>query len=74
MEIRRTWKSDGSSNVMLLDVASMNLIRNMMDQTSRKAGGAFIRRQLKAGARFETPLAVFCRADLPGEALLRDAS
>jgi hypothetical protein len=56
---RRTWKRDGSENVMRLDVAAENLHYNCVNLTIRKRSRQQIEEMLEGGLRLETPLATF---------------
>jgi hypothetical protein len=56
----RTWKRDGSQDVMSLDAAVENLSRNELDTAGSAADRQeVVRRALLAGETLETPLARF---------------
>lgn len=61
VEIVRTWKRDGSCNVMSLDAAAHNLHANGKDQFAEDGveNRRGIRTALLRGHRLETALAVF---------------
>jgi hypothetical protein len=63
--IIRTWKRDGTTNVMSLDVAVANLEDNVIDESTKlpiEQRVQQIREALEGGLTLETPLALFCRS------------
>jgi hypothetical protein len=62
----RTWKRDGSRDIMSLDAAVENLSRNERDAAgSTEDRRESVRRALLAGEMLETPLASFAMKDKP---------
>ena len=62
----RTWKRDGTRDVMSLDAAVENLSRNERDVTgSTDERRDSVRRALLAGEILETPLANFAMKEKP---------
>lgn len=55
----RTWKSDGSINVMRLDTAVENIKRRAKDIVTRKQDRSTIMARLLRGEEIETALAIF---------------
>ena len=63
MRAMRTWKSDGSINVMRLDTAAENLRRTAKDIVTRKQDRSTVMARLLRGEEIETPLAVFSTSE-----------
>ena len=59
MQAMRTWKSDGSVNVMRLDYAAENIRGTAQDIVTRKQDRSTIMTRLLKGEKIETPLAEF---------------
>lgn len=59
--VRRTWKSDGSVNLMGLPAAALNVFHNSLVYDGLTADDrlAKIRDALLRGKRLETPMAMF---------------
>jgi hypothetical protein len=63
--IIRTWKRDGTTNVMSLNVAVANLEDNVIDELTKlpiEQRGQQIRAALEGGLTLETRFALYCRA------------
>ena len=55
MQAMRTWKSDGSVNVMRLDYAAENIRGTAQDIVTRKQDRSTIMTRLLKGEKIETP-------------------